>query len=322
MSVVIPPFAEHILGPSILGKPLRSRAVERIGIVDARPVEADPNDESGDHAMNAVSMESVLEVPGARLRYFVRGSGPLLVLIAGGHGDAAVNEPLASHLADRYTVLTYDRRGLSGSTTDEPGLTLATHADDLSRLLSALTTEPAHVYGSSFGALISLELITRHPGQAGVVVAHEPPVTQLLPEPERALAIQDFLAAEETFKAEGAAPALRRFAEFAGIDPTDREPDVEVGAPGPEQRSNVEFFLTYDTPAVRTHALDLTELKDSSARIVPAVGENSGHIWPHKCAKLLAEELGIAYVTFPGGHNGYRFRPRATAERLHQVLAG
>ena len=37
---------------------------------------------------------------------------------------------------------------------------------------------------------------------------------------------------------------------------------------------------------------------------------------------IFAEELGIPYETFPRGHNGYRFRPRATAERLHQVLAG
>ncbi|WP_182902321.1 alpha/beta fold hydrolase [Microbispora sp. H10830] len=264
--------------------------------------------------------ESVLEVPGARLRHFVRGSGPLLLLVAGGHGDAAVNEALASHLAGRYTVLTYDRRGLSGSTNDDPGLTLATHADDISHLLSALTAEPAHVYGSSIGALISLELTTRHPGQVGVVVAHEPPVTQLLPEPERALAIEDLLAAEETFKAEGAFPALRRFAKFAGIDPTDREPDVETRVPGPEQLPNLEFFLTYDAPALRTHALDLTALKNSPARVVPAVGENSGHIWAHRCGRLLAEELGIACETFPGGHNGYVFRPRATAERLHRVL--
>ncbi|MFB9834748.1 alpha/beta fold hydrolase [Actinoallomurus acaciae] len=264
--------------------------------------------------------ESVLEVPGARLHHFVRGTGPLLVLIAGGHGDAAVNEPLADHLADRYTVLTYDRRGLSGSTTDEPGLTLATHADDVSRLLSTLTTEPAYVYGSSIGALISLEFTIRHPEQSGVVVAHEPPVTQLLPEPERTRAVQDLLTAEETFKAEGAAPALRRFAKFAGIDPTDREPDVEVRRTGPEQLPNVEFLLTYDVPAIRAHTLDLAELKGSPARIVPGVGENSTHVWPHKCARLLAEELGTAYETFPGGHNGYAFRPRATAGRLHQVL--
>jgi pimeloyl-ACP methyl ester carboxylesterase len=272
--------------------------------------------------MKAVfTMESVLEVPGARLRYFVRGSGPLLVLIAGGHGDAAVNEALASHLADRYTVLTFDRRGLSGSTTDEPGLTVATHADDVSHLLSAVTTEPARIFGSSLGALIALKLVSRHPEQVGVVVAHEAPVIQLLPEPERAVAVHDFLGAEQTFKTEGPLPALKRFAEFAGIDPTDCEPDFEARVPGPQQLANLEFFLTHDSPAVRSCVFDLTELKGSPARIVPAAGENSGHIWPNKCARLLAEELGTPCETLPGGHNGYVFRPRGYAERLHQILS-
>ena len=264
--------------------------------------------------------ESILEVPGARLRHFVRGRGPLLVLVAGGHGDAAVNDALASHLADRYTVLTYDRRGLSGSTTDEPARTLATHAEDLSRLLAAHTTKPARVFGTSFGALVSLELTTRHPGQVGAVIAHEPPATQLLPEPERARAIQDFLGAEEIFRASGPLPALSRFGAFLDFDPTDRERDVDLPAPGPQQVQNLTFFLTYDVPAVRAHVVDLTALERSRARIVAGAGEKSGHIWPHKCARWLAKERGIACVTFPGGHNGSRLRPRATAERIHQVL--
>ncbi|RMI45500.1 alpha/beta hydrolase [Actinomadura harenae] len=264
--------------------------------------------------------ESMLDVPGARLRHFVRGSGPLLVLIAGGPGDASMNEALASHLEDRYTVLTYDRRGLSGSTTDEPEVTPATHADDLSHLLSAHTSEPAHVFGSSLGGLISLELAVRHPEQVGVVIAHEAPVTRLLPEPERVAAIQDFLGAEEVFQAEGVMAGLRRSATFLDIDPTDREPDVEPAAWGPDMLRNAEFLLTYDTPAIRAHVLDLAELKGSPARVVPAAGESSRHIWPHKCARLLAEELGTTCEMLPGGHNGYAFRPRATAERIHQVL--
>src|SRR5689334_13992305 len=108
--------------------------------------------------MRHEAMESVLDVPGGRLRSFVRGSGPTLVLIAGGRGDATRTGALASHLADRYTVLTYDRRGLSGSVTSAPAETLATHADDVSRLLGRVTGEPIHVYGTSIGALIALEL--------------------------------------------------------------------------------------------------------------------------------------------------------------------
>lgn len=264
--------------------------------------------------------ESVLEVPGARLHHFVRGLGPLLVLISGGHGDAGATEALATHLADRYTVLTYARRGLSGSTTDSPALTLATHADDLSHLLSSLTTEPASVYGSSFGALIALELTVRHPQQVGLVVAHEAPVTQLLPASERAVAIQDFLTVEELFTTKGVAPALRWFAKFLDIDPTDREPDLPLRTPGPEHFPNATVLMTHDTPAIRNYTVNLSDLSNSPARVVPAAGQDSTHIWPNKCARLLAEHLGVPCEPFPGGHNAYTFRPRATAERLHQVL--
>ncbi|WP_237530938.1 alpha/beta hydrolase [Streptomyces sp. SID3212] len=270
----------------------------------------------GGHTMR----ESVLEIPGARLRYAVRGEGPLLLLVAGGHHGVDANEPLARHLADRYTVLTYDRRGLWGSTTDAPATTLATHADDVSRLLAALTPEPALVYGTSLGALISLELTVGHPGQVAAVVAHEPPVTRLLPEPARARALGQLLTVEEIFRARGAAPAMRRFAADIDIDPADCEPDVPARAPGPGHLRSAEVHLTHDLPAIRAHVLDMTALKGSPARVVPAAGENSGHVWPHTCAAMLAGELGTPLETFPGGHNGYLFRPRGTAERIRAVL--
>ena len=51
-----------------------------------------------------------LDVPGARLYYERRGSGPLLLMI-GSPMDSSGFAPLASALADHYTVVTYDPRG-------------------------------------------------------------------------------------------------------------------------------------------------------------------------------------------------------------------
>jgi len=45
----------------------------------------------------------------------MRGSGPTLLLIAGGNGDAGIFERVASVLANEYTVVTYDPRGNSRS---------------------------------------------------------------------------------------------------------------------------------------------------------------------------------------------------------------
>jgi pimeloyl-ACP methyl ester carboxylesterase len=271
-----------------------------------------------------MAVSKTVDVPGARIRYLQRGSGPLLLLIAGGDGDATASEDLAAHLADTYTVLTYDRRGLSESTIHDPtrSSTITTHAEDVRHLLAALTTEPAFVYGSSIGAMISLELVSQHPELVSTLVAHEPPVTQLLPEPERTRARQDQQEAEDIHQAEGPFPALRKFAAFAGIDPADREPDATVTPLGPERLPNLEFFLTHDAPAVRRHQLNMAALKGTPTRIVPAVGQASAHLWVHHCTRLLAEELGTPYVEFPGGHNGAVFRPRAFAARLQEVLSG
>src|SRR5260370_39368136 len=62
-----------------------------------------------------------LQLKGATLYYETRGSGPVLLLIAGGASDAGVFEGVASFLAHDYTVVTYDPRGNSRSPlTGEP----------------------------------------------------------------------------------------------------------------------------------------------------------------------------------------------------------
>ena len=61
---------------------------------------------------------STLKVPGATIYYETRGAGPLLLIIPGGPQDAGVFVDLATHLADRYTVVAYDPRGNSRSRFD------------------------------------------------------------------------------------------------------------------------------------------------------------------------------------------------------------
>jgi len=108
-----------------------------------------------------------LPVPGAALYYKLRGSGPLLLVLQGGDGDADGTDALADHLTGRYTVLSYDRRGLARSPVKDPAaaVDVAAHSEDASRLLKAVTGEPALVFGASLGALVGLDLISRHSGQ-------------------------------------------------------------------------------------------------------------------------------------------------------------
>ncbi len=263
-----------------------------------------------------------LSVPGARLHYQTRGAGPLLVVLPGGDGDADASDALAEQLAGRFTVVTHDRRGLSRSALDAPpaGHTLSTHGDDVHALLAHLGRGPAHVVGSSMGAMVGLDLLARHPGDVVRLVAHEPPASSLLDDDERRSLDATHAAIEATRRSTGPLPAMRRFIQLVGMRFDDREPDVTLPAFRRERLANIDFFLAHDVPAVRDHDLDLTALAAHKNRLVVAAGSASGDAPYARPAHVLAARLGVACELFPGAHNGFWSHPRAFAERLIEVL--
>jgi pimeloyl-ACP methyl ester carboxylesterase len=287
------------------------------------------------------SKTDTLKVPGARLYYEVRGSGPVLLLICGGVYDARTYAGLADELDDRYTVLTYDRRGNSRSQLDgapEP-LNIEVHADDAYRLLTNLgRDEPAYVFGNSSGAMFGLELTARHPERVRTVVAHEPPIFELLPERDHwRTVIRDV---EDTFARAGAGPAMQVFnAGFggdqeAGDAPAEdqasgQEPPVEADPEtaahlaeiGQAMEKNLETFIGYEVPPVSRYTPDIAALLASSTRILAAVGDGSKGTPMYDATLSLAERLGTQPVMFPGDHGGFSVRPEAFAAKLHEVLS-
>ncbi|MEV0616526.1 alpha/beta fold hydrolase [Nonomuraea sp. NPDC050404] len=173
-----------------------------------------------------------LRVPGATLHYEVRGSGPLLLLIPGGTGGAASFDGIADDLAADHTVVSYDPRGLSRSPLDDPQARqeVAQHADDAFRLLELVAPgASARVAGCSSGAIVALHLLTAHPERISLVVAHEPPVVEVLPD---AAGHRAMLArVQDTFHREGLMPAAAIFAA-ALTRPATSSPDTTT-PPGP-----------------------------------------------------------------------------------------
>jgi pimeloyl-ACP methyl ester carboxylesterase len=164
------------------------------------------------------SCTGTLKVPGATLHYEVCGTGPVLLLIPGGPADADGFAPIRDALSDRYTVVTYDPRGLSRSPFDggPQDTTVQTFADDAHQLLAAIGTEPTYVFGDSSGALVGLELVSQHPEQVRVLVAHEPPLTRLLDDADEH--VRFGREVYDTYRSEGIGPALEKFAAGAGLD--------------------------------------------------------------------------------------------------------
>src|SRR5262249_25636276 len=107
-----------------------------------------------------------LDVPGARLYYERRGTGPLLLLLIGSPMDSTGFAALAGPLAGKYTVVTYDPRGLGDSTRDDTGdVTPEQQASDVHQLVSALGGGPADVFGSSCGGGDGLGAVAGQPAR-------------------------------------------------------------------------------------------------------------------------------------------------------------
>jgi len=265
-----------------------------------------------------------LPVPGAALYYEVRGTGPLLLISQSGEGGAGRSSDLVDRLVGTRTIITYDRRGLSRSTLENPGrgVTMAEHADDVHRLLAELADGPAAMLGCSLGAVIGLHLALRHPGQVHTLIAHEPVAPRLLPSADRARHEHELAGIQRLYRREGLRPALKVIAEVLGIDPV--RPAEQGLLPQPMTPGRVVdfgFFIEHDFAAVLDDTLPVLELTGTTTRIVPAVGRTTPRtVFDYRCAERLAALLGEELVEFPGGHNGNTTHPRAYAARLLDVL--
>lgn len=255
------------------------------------------------------------------LFYEVRGSGPMLLISQSGEGDAHRSADLVDQLVSDYTVITYDRRGLSRSVLDDPaqGVRIEQHADDVHRLLAHLTDEPVAMLGCSLGALIGLHVAARHPGQLSVLIAHEPVAPWLLPDPARTDHRRELADIQDHFRRDGWKPAITSAVKSLGIGAGDVEPDLTPQPMTPQRIANIEFWLTHEFTAIIDDALDL-DVREGP-RIVAAAGRTTPrHIFDYRCAEELAALLGTDLVEFPGGHNGNTSHPRAYAAQLRHVL--
>jgi clorobiocin biosynthesis protein CloN7 len=270
------------------------------------------------------SVAHTVDVPGARLYYERQGTGPLLALI-GSPMDSTGFSGLAGALAGRYTVVTYDPRGIGNSSRQDAteDITPEQQADDVHRLLSGLGGEPAHVFGSSGGAVVGLALVTAHPDQVRTLVAHEPPVVELLPDAAHLRAqIQDIY---DTYRADGADKAMGKFMAHAGLgEEPGQQADAPRWEPSPEQmarmRAATDVFLAHLIRPTTRYRPDIDALQAAATRIVVAAGATSKGQLANRSAMALADRLGTPLIEFPGDHGGFMALPEQCGRVLDQVL--
>jgi pimeloyl-ACP methyl ester carboxylesterase len=265
----------------------------------------------------SMSTAGTLDVPGARLHYTVSGSGPLLLMIPGGAGDSGMFAALAPSLATDRAVVTYDPRGLSASTVTDPSaeITVATQADDARRLIEAFGGH-GDVLGASGGALTAFDLVARNPGMVGTLVAHEPPLTYLLPESPDGAVDEGIM---DVYRRDGAGPAMMAFLAHIGVFGDQPLPPLEAMAP---MVPNFDVFFGRMWASIGAFRPDVEALRRSSTRIVVATGEAAHGQMAERAAAEFARLLGGAPVGMPGDHGGFMNEPVAFAAALRQIFAG
>jgi pimeloyl-ACP methyl ester carboxylesterase len=251
---------------------------------------------------------------GADIAYDVEGQGPLLLLIVGGNGDSSRFIGLSSHLADRYTVVRYDRRANARSTGDKQSkLDMAQQGRDAAAVIRAMGSEPAYVFGDSAGANIALKLTQDHPHLVRGLVDHEPPVSDILPDgPEWR---KFFDSVYDTYLAQGGAPAMKLFAtSFVGLPSAAIEPPDQEGG-------DFDRFLAHEFNVINRFIPDLDALRRGGVPMVTAVGRASADAFYAQTARLLARELPCPCVEMIGHHVSYASDPVIFANELHEILS-
>jgi pimeloyl-ACP methyl ester carboxylesterase len=280
-----------------------------------------------------------LEVPGARLAYDVRGdltAGDAPLLLIGSPMDASGFGTLASSFSDR-TVVTYDPRGTGRSVRidDHAEASPDDHASDLHHIIDDLGAGPVDLFASSGGAVNALALATKHPEQVRTLVAHEPPLTDPLPDALHARAACEDI--HRTYQRSGQGPAMAQFialvmhqGPLTAEYPHRPAPDpAAFGLTAEDDGRRDDVLLGQNLRTCTSYVPDYDTLATGGTRLVIAYGEESGAQLAARAARAVADRLGLEPVRFPsdhagflGGEYGQHGDPDGFAATLREVLTG
>lgn len=274
-----------------------------------------------------------VHVNGVRIAYKSTGStADRVVLVHGSWGSHHNWDPVVPGLAERFRVITYDRRGHSDSERPSGQGSFREDVADLIALIEHLGPSPAWVVGNSAGAAITLQLAAARPALLRGIIVHEPPLWSVLDErsPEAAAyaAIEEGPIAEvlRRIAAEDHAGAAELFVDAVALGPgswaqlpegmrqtfIDNAPTFLDEENDPSSRAIDEKALArYDGPVLITSGDQtppifqpvlrrLTELLPQAER---AVYRGAGHI-PHVTHPAAYVNRTLAFMSGLGSEGG------------------
>ncbi|WP_445397945.1 alpha/beta fold hydrolase [Streptomyces sp. LE64] len=110
-------------------------------------------------------MSGTIDAGGITLAYEETGSGEPVVLVMGAGSPGRVWRPyqVPALTAAGFRVITFDNRGVGGSSECPEGFTLADLTEDLAAVIEQVAGGTAHVVGTSLGARMAQRLATTRP---------------------------------------------------------------------------------------------------------------------------------------------------------------
>jgi len=263
-------------------------------------------------------------VPGAQLYYETTGSGPLLLCISGANGEADIWRFLAEQLNPHFTVVRYDRRGFSRSYLvgdQDYEHRIETDADDVCQLIKHLSNDgKGTVIGNSSGAIVSLELLTRHPDVLRTLIPHEPPALKFLPDHDELRKIQHDVY--NAYRKAGVPSALEIFADMikAGA-----ERDGLIGAfdarSGPFVAANTMYWFERELLTYPFREFNVDVLAKHKDLLLLVNGRSSDkEALQYRGNIEIGKILGLKVTELPGMHFGFATHAKEFAQELLQAL--
>ena len=118
---------------------------------------------------------------GTTIHYVRGGRGPALVLLHGFPQDWFEWRRLMPRLAESFTVIAIDLRGVGGSAAPSDGYAAADLAEDVYQLLGALGVDRAHIVGHDTGGWVAYAFSRLHPRSTSSLLIMETPIPGIEP---------------------------------------------------------------------------------------------------------------------------------------------
>ena len=113
--------------------------------------------------MAMLALAAMLTLSDVELYYEVHGDGPPLLLIAGLASDSQSWGSALPALAEHFTVICPDNRGVGRSKPADAPVSIEKMADDCAALVRSLGYEKVHVLGHSMGGFVAQKMAVRFP---------------------------------------------------------------------------------------------------------------------------------------------------------------